>query len=349
MSKHRITESFLADLRARTPLPALIGRRVQLRRSGRTYTGLCPFHGERRPSFAVYQNGFHCFGCGAQGDAIAWLMEMGRMPFLDAVAVLADEAGLDMPVQHRVTEEMRARVRERSTASLAPIETVPAQDDEARQHAALRLFLAASERLAGTPAAAYLSGRGINLAELGRQPRALRFHPSCYHAESGIRWPALLAAVSDGDGQHVATHRTWLQVQRDGCVTKAPVRNPKMSLGRVWGGSIRLWRGASGKSLRAAPAGEVPVIAEGIETALSVAMAMPERRVLASVSLGNMGSVWLPPQITEVLLVLDNDHKPAAIAAQQRVINAHVEAGRAVRIARSPVGKDFNDALLLAA
>ena len=66
---------FLDELRARTPLAAVIGRRVRLARSGRQWKGCCPFHGEKTPSFYVYDDHYHCFGCGAHGDAIGFVMQ----------------------------------------------------------------------------------------------------------------------------------------------------------------------------------------------------------------------------------------------------------------------------------
>lgn len=346
MSGQRIPDAFLAELRDRTPLADLIGRTVPLRRQGRFWKGLCPFHGERNPSFAVYRNGFHCFGCGVHGDAVGWLMRAGGMSFLDAVRTLAAEAGMEMPdgsAPHGVARPEMLR-------PAAPRSDIEADDEDAhrRGNAALALFLRACPSLAGTPAAAYLLARGIDLAALGRQPRALRFHPSLYNRESGRSWPALLAAVSDGAGAHTATHRTWLARDAAGVWRKAPLREPKMSLGRVRGGSIRLWRGGSRRPLAEAPPDEPVVIAEGIETALSVAAACPHLRVLAAVSLGNIGAVWLPEQVRTVIIAADNDMGSAAQRELQRAVNLHLAAGREVRLARSPVGKDFNDALVAA-
>ena len=93
----RLPESFLEELRARTPLPALIGRRVRLARSGRQWKGCCPFHGEKTPSFYVYDDGYHCFGCGAHGDAVGFVMQAQGASFLEAVEILAGEAGLEVP------------------------------------------------------------------------------------------------------------------------------------------------------------------------------------------------------------------------------------------------------------
>ncbi len=93
----RLPEGFLDELRARTPLSAVIGRRVRLIRSGRDWKGCCPFHGEKSPSFHVYADHFHCFGCGAHGDAVAFVMQSQGASFMEAVEQLASEAGLEMP------------------------------------------------------------------------------------------------------------------------------------------------------------------------------------------------------------------------------------------------------------
>ena len=88
---------FLDELRARTPLSALIGRRVKLSKSGRNWKGNCPFHGEKSASFYVYDDHFHCFGCGAHGDAISFQMQSSGASFPEAVESLAGEAGLEVP------------------------------------------------------------------------------------------------------------------------------------------------------------------------------------------------------------------------------------------------------------
>jgi DNA primase len=92
-----LSNAFLEELRMRTPLAALVGRRVKLQRSGRNWKGCCPFHGERTPSFYVYDDGYHCFGCGAHGDAIGFAMQTQNLEFIDAVRQLAAEAGLEVP------------------------------------------------------------------------------------------------------------------------------------------------------------------------------------------------------------------------------------------------------------
>ncbi len=93
----RLPDAFLDELRARTPLTALIGRRVKLARSGRQWKACCPFHAEKTPSFYIYDDGYHCFGCGAHGDAISFTMQTQGGTFMEAVHSLAAEAGLDVP------------------------------------------------------------------------------------------------------------------------------------------------------------------------------------------------------------------------------------------------------------
>ncbi|MCA3359112.1 MAG: DNA primase [Roseomonas sp.] len=88
---------FLDELRARTPLPGLIGRKTRLLKSGRNWKGCCPFHGEKTPSFYVYDDHFHCFGCGAHGDAVTFVMRAEGAQFMEAVERLANEAGLEVP------------------------------------------------------------------------------------------------------------------------------------------------------------------------------------------------------------------------------------------------------------
>src|SRR4051812_44747076 len=100
---------FLDELRARTPLSAVIGRRVRLARSGRQWKGCCPFHGEKTPSFYVYDDHFHCFGCGVHGDAIAFVMQSQGASFPEAVEQLAGEAGMQVPVASPQAAEAERR------------------------------------------------------------------------------------------------------------------------------------------------------------------------------------------------------------------------------------------------
>ena len=95
----RIPDSFIDDLLARVDIVDVIERRVPLKKAGREWTARCPFHDERSPSFYVspVKQFFHCFGCGAHGSAIKFLMDYERLEFLDAVEELAQTVGLKVP------------------------------------------------------------------------------------------------------------------------------------------------------------------------------------------------------------------------------------------------------------
>lgn len=94
-----LTPQWLDQLRSRITLSTLIGRATRLQKAGREYKACCPFHNEKSPSFTVNdEKGFyHCFGCGAHGDAIRWMTDHQGLSFMDAVKELAAEAGMDVP------------------------------------------------------------------------------------------------------------------------------------------------------------------------------------------------------------------------------------------------------------
>lgn len=95
----RIPDSFIDDLMARTDLVELINRRVPLKKTGKNYSACCPFHNEKSPSFTVSPDKqfYHCFGCGANGTAIGFLMEYDQMEFLEAIDELAQMHGVEVP------------------------------------------------------------------------------------------------------------------------------------------------------------------------------------------------------------------------------------------------------------
>src|SRR5712691_9585365 len=105
---------FLDELRSRVPLSDLVGRRIRLTRRGREQAGLCPFHNEKTPSFYVVEDKgfFHCFGCGAHGDAIGFLVRADHLDFIEAVERLAGEAGIAVPTQ---TPQERERAQRQKT------------------------------------------------------------------------------------------------------------------------------------------------------------------------------------------------------------------------------------------
>src|SRR5688572_5869728 len=106
-----LSPAFLDELRARTLLSAVISPSVKLIRAGREWKACCPFHNEKTPSFTINdEKGFyHCFGCGAHGDAIRFLTDARGLPFMDAVKELASKAGLDVPAPDPQARERAER------------------------------------------------------------------------------------------------------------------------------------------------------------------------------------------------------------------------------------------------
>ena len=90
-------KSFIDELKHRNNIVETIGRYVDLKRAGSNMLGLCPFHSERTPSFTVFQDNFHCFGCGAGGDVITFTMRMENLDYRGAIELLAQRAGIQVP------------------------------------------------------------------------------------------------------------------------------------------------------------------------------------------------------------------------------------------------------------
>ncbi|HUO80802.1 MAG TPA: DNA primase [Steroidobacteraceae bacterium] len=108
----RIPRAFIDELLARTDIVEVIGSRVPLKKAGREWKACCPFHGEKTPSFTVSQQKqfYHCFGCGAHGTALTFLMEHDRLPFPEAVEDLAGRAGLEVPREGGAGPDPRDRL-----------------------------------------------------------------------------------------------------------------------------------------------------------------------------------------------------------------------------------------------
>ncbi|GAA0581566.1 DNA primase [Halomonas salifodinae] len=109
----QIPQRFIDDLLARVDVVEVVGERVQLKKAGRNYSGLCPFHQEKSPSFTVSQDKqfYHCFGCGAHGNALRFLMEYDQLRFPEAVEQLAGRLGMEVPREG--ADDPRAQARER--------------------------------------------------------------------------------------------------------------------------------------------------------------------------------------------------------------------------------------------
>ena len=146
-----IPPAFLQDLLARADIVEIVGRHVQLKKSGANHMGLCPFHGEKTPSFSVSaaRQTFHCFGCGVHGNAIGFLMEHAGMGFLDAVRDLAQQCGMQVPDDDSTPEERQRNAQFKEKQATLSEVLVRAADHYRRQ-------LKASPR-----AVDYLKGRGL--------------------------------------------------------------------------------------------------------------------------------------------------------------------------------------------
>jgi len=147
-----IPPSFVHELLSRVDIVEIVGRSVELKRSGSTWKGLCPFHGEKTPSFTVSstRQTYHCFGCGVHGNAVGFLMEHHGMGFVDAVRDLAQQVGLAVPEAESRPGEREEAARQKQKASTLADILGRAADGYRRQ-------LKTSER-----AIAYLKGRGLS-------------------------------------------------------------------------------------------------------------------------------------------------------------------------------------------
>src|SRR5712692_7843933 len=183
---------FLDELRSRVPLGDLVGRRVRLTRRGREQAGLCPFHNEKTPSFYVVEDKgfFHCFGCGAHGDAIGFVMRADNLDFIEAVERLAGEAGIAVPQQ---TPQDRERAQRQKTL----LEALAAAAD---------FYEAQLWAPAGGRAREYLTARGLDeettrrfrLGWAGDDRQALRRALAGDFPEALLHEAGLLRTPEDG-------------------------------------------------------------------------------------------------------------------------------------------------------
>ncbi|MDF2180070.1 DNA primase [Aliiglaciecola sp. CAU 1673] len=146
-----IPRDFIDDLLARTDIVELVDSRVRLKKAGRNYQACCPFHSEKSPSFTVSQDKqfYHCFGCGAHGNAISFLMEYDRLEFPEAVEELARHQGLEVPKEQGTKED--------------PGKKQQRQDDYQLLEQVARFFVHQLKHHAHGPKAVdYLKSRGLN-------------------------------------------------------------------------------------------------------------------------------------------------------------------------------------------
>jgi DNA primase len=194
-----IPPAFVQDLLSRVDIVEVVGRRVELKKAGINLKGLCPFHGEKTPSFIVSpsRQTYHCFGCGAHGDAIRFTTETAGLGFVDAVRELAQQAGLKVPDEPGSAEDSAAAAQRRAErASLG--------DVLARAAAHYQAQLKATPR-----AIEYLKRRGLSGEIAARF--GLGYAPTGWRSLAGVfpRYDdrllvdaGLVIVQGDDDGEH---------------------------------------------------------------------------------------------------------------------------------------------------
>jgi DNA primase len=295
-----------ADIeRARTRFD-VIAAEVALKRQGRELVGLCPWHNEKTPSFAVVaEKGFaHCQGCGWHGTAIDYVMQRRHLGFVDAVRLLLNLPSLT-PKADRAPRQAHAKT------------------DSADAIADARAIWRATEP-AGGHVRTYLLSRYLSTTRWGI-PEVIREHPALYCRDRALKLPALVAAVHSSADEITAVQRIWLEdggfeVDESGGDAKGSRLKdvPKKSRGLLGDGAVRL-----------AAAQPVLGFAEGIETALAVRhlhRGMPVWAVLGLARLGYPAhmteakngvparkvehrppSVWVPPEVKHLCIFGDNN------------------------------------------
>jgi DNA primase len=299
----------LSSLKARVRLSAEIGKKLKLTRRGGDHWAPCPFHSEKTGSFSVNDaKGFyHCFGCGAHGDVLDWWQAIDGLSLPEAIDRLKAEAGHAPPW------------REEARSSKADDAEARAKRDHARA------IWQASQPIAGTIAETYLrQARRIR----ARLPESLRFHPSLPSGgPESLEWPAMVAAVTNLEGEVIAIQRTFLATDGSG---KAAIQGPKRSLGSLAEGAVQL-----------GPPASTLGIAEGVETGLS---AMEMFLVPTWCALGsNLTRIALPATVANVVIFADRGEAGEAAAEKARQHLRQIGRRVAVRFPRE--GKDFNDEL----
>ncbi|WP_019700474.1 DNA primase [Paracidovorax oryzae] len=209
-----IPQSFIQELLSRVDVVDVVGRYVQLKKGGANFMGLCPFHGEKSPSFSVSPSKqfYHCFGCGKNGNAISFLMEHAGMGFVEAVQDLAQQVGLQVP-----QDDVSPQERERAAAQRQKQATLTDVLEKAGE--AYRRHLRESQR-----AIAYFKGRGVSGAVakrygLGYAPEGWRSLASVFpEYDNPLLHESGLVIVNEEDGKRYDRFRDRVMF---------PIRNVK--------------------------------------------------------------------------------------------------------------------------
>ena len=318
------------------------------------------------------RGGWKDFVCGEKGDAIdlvAYALEgiVTADSRMRAVEWAEDRYGLK-----KLSPATRAQMEKQLAESRAKVEAEDARRRQSSRDRARKMFYAASPQLLGTPVETYLAGRGCPLADVPNLSLAFRYQAQAEYwlrsardgegrkISAGPRFPALTSAMVSGDGRLHACHLTFLEADgRAKLDTRArgwldgdgkPL-SPKLMWPAVSGFVVRCTNGPSGLAAeQAATAGVAGIVGvtEGIEDALSAAIAYPSLRMWAAGSLS--GLLYLPDHAcaSAWLIFRDNDWgKPQAKALFDRAVARIRRFGKPVEVIAMPAdwGKDVNDAL----
>lgn len=338
--------------------PGLIHELVPgARREGNVFSAPNPTRaGDTRGSFKVWTNGaWKEYDEGVGGDILGLVAYIGghdpksRGGRRYALAWAKERLGLANSNPARLRDLKRrlatkARDREREDSARAQRIYLWALDIRAR-----------AQKIdpgdAANPVVAYLAGRGLDLAAVPNLCPVIRLHPGLEHwtseASPRPKYPAMATAIYDARGLFVAVHCTFLQQDEAGRWIKARVASPKLMLGHVKGGFAPLTYGATGlpihEALAVGQAGPV-LLCEGIETGLALALAAPEARVWACLSLSNIANAPVGLDcVSHVVWARENDVKPQAIDQAERVADALATHGKRVIEMRPIAGSDFAD------
>ena len=278
---------------------------------------------------------------------------MGKEARRDALAWSRDWLGIA-----EMTPAELARVRNAGSTKLRQVQQSEAEKAERAVRRALQMWLDAKPDLRGTVAERYLAGRGVAWREIPNLATDLRFTPKLEwwlgarrnaegrKLEPGPSFPALVSAMRDATGALRAVHCTFLDPNGVG---KAPVPKPKLMWPATRDLVIRIANGESGlppEEAAIAGARGTVVLCEGIEDGLSVASARPDLRVWACGSLAGLAGAPVLPCVAAFIVAADNDWSSGqAMAGLEKAVETLRQRGVPVAVARSPTGKDFNDAL----
>ena len=289
-------------LRRDHPLPNIVGATVKLKRAGNEFKGCCPFHGEKSPSFTIFASGkrFYCFGCGASGDVLDFVRRAHGVSLRRAADMLSGGSMPSVEVTMLSSDGKPDRVEE------------------------AQAIWRSAQPITGTPAETYLRFRGLHLP----LPASLRFTHLRY-GRHGPKRPVLVAAIASADNKLIGIQRTYLNSNGTG---KADISKPKLSLGRVVGGAIRL-----------APCAKSMFVCEGLEDGLTLQQELGQATWVAA-GASMLPAMQFPMEVSAIAIGGDNDE--AGRMSADKACEAFTGIGIAARVFFPGLGKDFNGELM---